>query len=139
MMRSVLILSLPLVLFCTGCSNLYLAHYQGKQFKPTNEATRVMTAPEASTADLIGVSTFSTDETVDNTQAIAAAERVGANMVRVGSVATKGKSTQLELRPMFGPYSKRHRMGPGWFTGRRRECPLKESWYRYHARFYRLK
>ncbi|MDG2094551.1 MAG: hypothetical protein P8J89_04705 [Phycisphaerales bacterium] len=137
MMRSVLILSLPLVLFCTGCSNLYLAHYQGKQFKPTNEATRVMTAPDASTADLIGVSTFSTDETVDNAQAIAAAERVGANMVQWDR-SFQGKSTQLELRPMFGPYTS----GTEWAQGGSligAEIPVEESWHRYHARFYRLK
>ena len=33
MIRTTAILLLPLVLFCTGCTNLYLAHYQGKQFR----------------------------------------------------------------------------------------------------------
>ena len=137
MIRTTAILLLPLVLFCTGCTNLYLAHYQGKQFASTSEAKRVMVAPEASTADLIGISTFSTDETVGDEQAIVAAKRVGASRVQWDR-SFQGKSTQLELRPMFGPYTS----GTAWAEGGSLigvETPVKESWYRYHARFYRLK
>ena len=137
MKRLLLILSMPLVLLCTGCTNLYLAHYQGKQFKPTNEAKRVMQAPSESAADLIGVSSFSTSTDVDNGQAIAAAERVGANMVEWDR-SYQGKSTELELRPLYGPYTG----GTEWSQGGSlvdAEIPVEESWYRYHARFYRVK
>ena len=137
MKRLLLIMGIPLVLLGGGCTNLYLAHYQGKQFTPTSEAKRVMQAPVASSADLIGVSTFSTSSEIGNDQAIAAAERVGANMVEWDR-SYQGKSTELELKPMFGPYTS----GTAWAEGGSLvdvEMPQKVAWYRYHARFYRAK
>ena len=137
MKRLLLTLSIPLVLLCTGCTNLYLAHYEGQQFTPTKDAKRVMQAPSQSSADLIGASTFVTSTEVENAQAIAAAERVGANMVEWDR-SYQGKATQLELKPMFGPYTG----GTEWAQGGSlvsAEIPVEESWYRYHARFYRLK
>jgi hypothetical protein len=119
----------------TGCSNLFLAHYDGKQFPRTSTATRVTQTPAESTADLIGMSTFATSLDPGNDDAIAAAEQVGADMVEWDK-SYQGTKTSLELRPIFGPYTS----GTSWAEGGTLvdvEQPISVKWYRYHARFYR--
>ena len=118
-----------------GCSNPFLAHYQGTTFPRTKSASTVAEPPVTTVANLIGVSTFSSTLDLGNAPAVSAAEEVGANYVHWDR-SYQGKTTQLELRPIFGPYS----TGAAWAEGGSLvdvETPVQEKWYRYHARFYR--
>ena len=82
-MRRISIVMLgSLVMLLAGCANPYVTHYKGTRFPHTNTAKRVMTAPDTSTADLIGTSSFSSTVVPGDEAAISAAEQVGANMVQ---------------------------------------------------------
>lgn len=124
-----------LTLAVAGCANPYLANYKGQKFPRTTSAKLVMKAPDTSTVDLIGVSTFSAMNDPGSQAAITAAEEVGADLVQWDR-SFQGTSTQLELQPIFGPYTS----GAAWAEGGSLvdvERPVTEHWYRYHARFYR--
>ncbi|MEE2907768.1 MAG: hypothetical protein VX527_08040 [Planctomycetota bacterium] len=135
-MRRISIVMLgSLVMLLAGCANPYVTHYKGTRFPHTNTAKRVMTAPDTSTADLIGTSSFSSTVVPGDEAAISAAEQVGANMVQWDSTF-QGTRTALELEPIYGPYTS----GAAWAEGGSLvdvEHPVEEKWYRYHARFYR--
>ena len=124
-------------LMLTGCSNPFLQNYKGSTFPHVSSATRVMQTPDTTQVDLIGQSTFLTSHGVNDQDAIAAANSVGANFVEWDSTY-KGTTTTLELQPIFGPYTS----GASWAEGGSQvdvERPVTEKWYRYHARFYRSK
>ena len=124
-----------LVLLAAGCSNPYLANYQGQKFPRTTSVVVVTTTPASEQAHLIGVSTFAATNDPGRDAAVAAAEDIGANMVQWDR-SYQGTSTQLELQPIFGPYTS----GAAWAEGGSMvdvEQPVREKWYRYHARFYR--
>ena len=135
MSRMMIMLLGGLALCVAGCANPYLANYKGHKFPRTSSAKLVTVAPDSSSADLIGVSTFSATTDPGQNAVIAAAEEVGADVVQWDR-SFQGTATQLELEPIFGPYTS----GAAWAEGGSLidvERPVRERWYRYHARFYR--
>jgi hypothetical protein len=111
-----------------GCSNEFLASYQGDRFPATERVTVVAAQPQGS--GLIGTSSFSAGAGFGESEAIAAACAVGANSVQWGKGLDYGR------RPA----------GEGMVSSSLTPMPPTSSWspvqpggqiYRYVARFYR--
>ncbi|MDG2423867.1 MAG: hypothetical protein P8M22_07800 [Phycisphaerales bacterium] len=135
-MRTISLMMLGgLIMLLAGCSNPFLVNYDGTRFPKTSTAKRITDVPDDSKFSLIGTSSFSSTATPGDNDAIAAAEQVGANMVQWDS-AYQGTRTQLELEPIYGPYTSGAAMAEGGSLISV-EYPVEERWYRYHARFYR--
>lgn len=127
----------------TGC-NPFLANYSGERWPPLTSAEVVMQPPSPDTARWIGRADFTSTGQFHDSDAIAAAEEVGANLVE-WSDRDLGKTLQWTNEPVYvntwqgnafgwGPY------GRGWGgTMTSVPVPVVEEQYRYQARFYRSK
>jgi hypothetical protein len=143
-MRTIARLPLLLaVLFSTGC-NPFLTNYSGERWTPVTSAEVVMQPPSPDAARWIGRADFTSTGQFHDSEAIAAAEQVGADLVE-WSDRDLGKSLQWTNEPVYantwrgnafgwGPY------GGGWGgTMASVPVPVVEEQYRYQARFYRSK
>ena len=143
-MRTLARLPLLLVaLFSTGC-NPFLTNYSGERWPPVKSAMVVMQPPSPEAARWIGRADFTTTGQFRDSDAVAAAEQVGADLVE-WSDRDLGKTLQWTNEPVYvntwrgncygwGPY------GGGWGgTMASVPVPVVEEQYRYQARFYRSK
>lgn len=130
------------VLFSTGC-NPFLTNYSGERWPPVKSAQVVMQPPSPEAARWIGRADFTSTGQFHDSEAIAAAEQVGADLVE-WSDRDLGKTLQWTSQPVYvntwrgnaygwGPYG-------GWGgTMASVPVPVVEEQYRYQARFYRSK
>jgi len=113
-----------------GCANPFLSNYSGARCPPVNTA-HVSVGPPAS-ATLIGTSDFVTDVAIGNVQAIAAAERVGADIVQWDRAFLRHDVPLLHASLAGDGMAPAIPAGAG-------QAPVEFSgtWYRFHARFWR--
>lgn len=143
-MRTIFHAPLLLAVLCsTGC-NPFLTNYSGERWPPVKSAQVVMQPPSPEAARWIGRADFTTTGQFRDSEAIAAAEQVGADLVE-WSDRDLGKTLQWTSQPVYvnnwqgnafgwGPY------GGGWGgTMASVPVPVIEEQYRYQARFYRSK
>jgi len=116
------------ILGASGCTNQFLANYQGARLDPVSHAKSVTEKP--ADCGLIGTSTFVSAGSFGEPEAVAAASEVGAEFVQwsKGLDANDGPAgagvVRASLSPT-GPVSSWAPVQPGQFL------------YRYVARFYR--
>ena len=124
----VLRLGLPAVgLALVGC-NPFINHYSGERYPPVKTAKVVMEPPSPDKVDWIGRADFTIDRKVGDAQAIAAAKRVGADIVE-WSDADAGASLEWTSAPVsMNAWKGEVGMIP---------LPVIKKQTRYQARFYR--
>lgn len=118
----------PAILLLAGCSNPFLAHYQGERWPKTASAEVVLAPPPAGEVRWIGHSTFDSFDPVSSAQAIAAAESVGADRVEWHDQSL-GLQKQWTSSPVLWNQWDGQMFNPA--------VPIERNENRYEARFYR--
>ncbi len=126
--RLVIALVFPVILAIVGCTNQFLASYQGARYPAVAQAKAITARPDG--VGLIGTSTFVSAGSFGAPEAISAAEEVGADFVQWSKGLDAGDGpagagvVRASLSPT-GPVSSWAPVQPGQFL------------YRYIARYYR--
>lgn len=118
------------IVLLTACSNPFLEHYQGERWPKTSSAEVVLETPPASDVRWIGHSNFDSFDAVTSSQAVAAAETVGADRVEWHD-QNLGLRTQWTSSPVLWNRWDGQMFNPA--------VPIERNERRYEARFYRSK
>jgi hypothetical protein len=122
--------SLASTTLLAACSNPFLEHYQGERWPKTSSAEVVLETPSASEVRWIGHSNFDSFDAVTSSQAVAAAETVGADRVEWHD-QNLGLRKQWTSSPVLWNQWDGQMFNPA--------VPIERNERRFEARFYRSK